>query len=79
MERRLETVTTEVKACNSDSDELKEKMKNLQTLVIDTAGLGSQFKKMKSKHKALKKEILKVKEAKEKVQQFLSLCYRLFG
>ena len=62
MEHRLETVTTAVKACNSESDKLKEKIKNLQTLVVDTAGLGAQLKKMKSKQKALKQAMLKVKE-----------------
>ena len=57
-EQRLETVTTEVKACNSESNKLNEKIKNLQTLVIDS---GAQLKKMKSKQKALKQEIVKVK------------------
>ena len=62
LEDKLKTVTTEMEACRIESKIQKDKIKSLQTLALDSASLGSQLKKMKSKHKALKQQMLTIKD-----------------
>ncbi|KAK3804135.1 hypothetical protein RRG08_015709 [Elysia crispata] len=72
LEAKLQTVTTEMEACCKESKIQKNKIKNLQMLVEDSTNLRSQLKKMKSKHQALKQQIITIKDEKDTASLLLA-------
>ncbi|KAK3795960.1 hypothetical protein RRG08_042954 [Elysia crispata] len=65
IEHKLRSMTMDVQECRKDSNKMKESIKSLQTLAVDSASLGVQIKKMKSKHKAMEQKMIDLKVEKD--------------
>ncbi|GFR61037.1 hypothetical protein ElyMa_000094000 [Elysia marginata] len=69
---KLDGISAALFKSSSDSEKEKENVKNLQMFALDNARLSAQLKKMRSRHKALKQQLVSVKDEKNTAILLLS-------